>query len=343
MSFTIKRGTNISHWLSQSKQRGAARGAFFTQADVQCIVAMGVGGQPFDHLRIPIDEEQMWDNAGHKEAEAFALLDDALDWCAAAGLRAVVDLHILRTHYFLDESDPPLFADPAEEARFAGLWQQLSDRLGQRANDMVAYELLNEAVARNPQDWNRVAMSAYRAIREREPERTIILGSNWFNQYHTFPKLTVPPDDPNIILTFHYYSPMFITHYTAPWWAVGGTYDGPIQYPGQPVPDENLAGLSAELLANMDEWNQPFDRSAIIANLTEPLAVNERTGLPLYCGEFGCFDRTPDPIRIAWFKDILAVFDAYDIGWATWDYKGSFGVVDRDSEETAIAPVLFGR
>jgi len=343
MSFTIKRGTNISHWLSQSKRRGTARREFFTQDDVQRLTKMGEGGQPFDHLRIPIDEEQMWDDAGNQESEAFALLDNALDWCEAAGLRAVVDLHILHTHYFLDETDPPLFADPAEEARFAGLWQQLSEHLSGRSTDLVAYELLNEAVARNPEDWNRVAMAAYRAIREREPERAVVLGSNWFNQYQTFPNLTVPPDDPNLILTFHYYLPMFVTHYTAPWWAVGGTYDGPIQYPGKPIADENLAGLSDELLANIDEWNAPFGKETIVEHLQEPLAVSARTGLPLYCGEFGCIDRAPDPIRVAWFKDILAVFDEHDIGWANWEYKGEFGIVGHAGEDTAIAPVLTGR
>jgi endoglucanase len=336
MTFTIGRGTNISHWLSQSKQRGEARRAYFTQADVQQLATMGL-----DHLRIPIDEEQMWDEAGHKDAEAFALLDAALDWCADAGLRAIVDLHILRTHYFLDESDPPLFADPTEAARFAWLWRQLSEHLGHRPTDMVAYELLNEAVARDPEDWNRVALAGYNAVRATEPARTIVLGSNWFNQHHTFLKLAVPPDDPNMILTFHYYFPMFITHYTAPWWAIGGTYNGPVHYPGQPIADKDLASLSAELLARMDEWNQPFDRSTIVADLAQPFAVRERTGLPLYCGEFGCFDRTPDPLRIAWFEDILSVFAEYDIAWANWDYKGSFGIVDHAGNPTAIAPVLF--
>ena len=337
MPLTTQRGTNISHWLSQSQRRGADRQAYFTQDDVRRLAGMRL-----DHLRIPIDEEQMWDEAGQKDTEAFALLDAALDWCEAAGLRAVVDLHLLRTHHFLDASDPPLFADPAEETRFAGLWRQLSDHLGRHATDQVAYELLNEAVARNPEDWNRVALAAYRAIREQEPTRTIVLGSNWFNQHHTFLKLSIPPDDHNMILTFHYYFPMFITHYTAPWWTVGGTYTGPIHYPGRPIADEDLIGLREELLSHMGEWNRPFNRSTIVADLAQPFAVRERTGLPLYCGEFGCFDRTPDPLRVAWFKDILSIFKEHDIAWANWDYKGAFGVVGHDGKETAIAPVLIG-
>ena len=34
----------------------------------------------FDHIRLPIDEMQMWNEAGKKEPEAFTLLHDAIKW-----------------------------------------------------------------------------------------------------------------------------------------------------------------------------------------------------------------------------------------------------------------------
>ena len=345
MSFTLSRGTNISHWLSQSKQRGAARAAWFTKKDVQYIAglrgpagARGLGGG-FDHLRIPIDEEQMWDDQGRKEAEAFDLLDAALDWCAEAGLRAIVDLHILRSHYFNDREEQRLYTDPAEEARFASLWRDLSAHLQGRSNDWVAYELLNEAVASDPEDWNRVAMAAFAAVREREPERTIVLGSNRWNQHHTFGQLRVP-DDRHILLTYHYYFPMLITHHQARWWHEGGAYAGPIHYPGTPIAPEDLEGLDEAFLERVGEWNVPFDRSQMVADLAQPLAVRARTGLPLYCGEFGCYEKTPQAIRLAWYHDIMQTFKEHDIAWANWDYKGLFGIVTVDGRDTGIAGVL---
>ena len=54
-TFRLKRGTNISHWLSQSTRRGKNRAAFFTEKDVTFIASHG-----FDHIRIPVDEEQLW-------------------------------------------------------------------------------------------------------------------------------------------------------------------------------------------------------------------------------------------------------------------------------------------
>ncbi|MBN1936017.1 MAG: cellulase family glycosylhydrolase [Anaerolineae bacterium] len=333
MSFTLKRGTNISHWLSQSRQRGAARRAWFTEKDVQHIAGLG-----FDHLRLPIDEEQMWDEAGNPEAEAFDLLDAALDWAEKAGLRIVVDLHILRSHYFNDREEPRLYRDPAEQEKFCALWRSLSARLRGRDNDLVAYELLNEAVARDPEDWNRVARKAFDAVRALEPERTLVLGSNMFGSYDTFDVLAVP-DDPHCILTYHYYHPMLVTHYRARWWD-GGVYDGPLHYPGLQVAPEDVTRLAPELQAKMAAWNRPFDRSTMVAHLAKPLAVRERSGLPLYCGEFGVYYQTPSVLRLAWYRDMMQTLNEHDIAWANWDYKGSFGIVTPDGQDTGIARVL---
>jgi len=73
--FEIRRGVNISHWLSQSGRRGEERRGWFTEKDVKLIASLG-----FDHIGLPVDEEQLWDGAGKKEAEAFELLYKAIGW-----------------------------------------------------------------------------------------------------------------------------------------------------------------------------------------------------------------------------------------------------------------------
>ena len=121
--FELIRGVNISHWLSQSNVRGEARAAYFTEKDVAYIASEG-----FDHLRIPIDEEQMFYEDGKKDTEAFALLHNALDWCRKYDLRAVVDLHILRSHHFNAKSRP-LFTDAkAQESLYECGREKISER-----------------------------------------------------------------------------------------------------------------------------------------------------------------------------------------------------------------------
>ena len=333
MEFAVKKGTNISHWLSQSTVRGEKRREFFTERDVEKIASMG-----FDHIRMPIDEEQMWDEAGGRDNEAFELLANALNWADRHGLKIIVDLHILRSHYFNDKTEPRLYSDPAEQRRFVDLWLDLSRFMHERSVRNVAYEFLNEAVARDHEKWNELSGMVFAALREVEPERVFVLGSNNFNSVHTYDALRVPKDD-NLILTFHYYHPMLVTHYQARWWD-GGEYAGPVTYPGSPIPADHFATLDDQTKAKLKNQNLPFDREVMRSEIAKPVTVARRHGYPIYCGEFGCYNKTPEPLRDAWYRDVLAVFDEYSVGWANWDYKGHFGIVDHDRAETPVATYL---
>ena len=323
--FTIKRGTNISHWLSQSDARGEARKAYFTKDDVKFLAGLG-----FDHLRIPIDEEQMWDENNEQEAEAFQLLNNALDWCAEYNLRAIVDLHILRSHHF-NEGTKPLWTEPAAQERFLQCWRELSAAMIDRPNSMVAYELMNEPVADDHEDWNRLVAKAAAVVRENEPERKLVIGSNRWQGVETFKYLKVPENDKNIILSFHMYHPMALTHYKAGWSQIGG-YTGPVQYPGVPVAEEDQKGLPPEVLEAINWQNEEHNRARFVELIQEPLAVAKKYGLPLYCGEWGCLDTAPAKDRLQWFSDVRSVFEENNIAWTTWDYKGGFGIRSSDGK-----------
>ena len=330
----LKRGTNISHWLSQSKERGAVRRARFTHDDVKRLAALGL-----THLRLPVDEEQLWSLDNQPDAEAFDLLDQAIDWIFDAGMNAVIDLHILRSHHF-NTAEKSLFADPAAAERFAQCWRDLSARFHARPNNRLAYELMNEAVAEDPADWNRVLRVPYNALRELEPKRSIVIGSNMWNQCYQYAFLDVPANDPNIILTFHYYDPMLVTHYRAPWTPDSAIYEGPIQYPGLPVAQEVFNELPLEVQRRCARYNNFTSPDAMRAALLWPLAVRARTGLPLYCGEFGVYSRAPADIRRAWSIDFRRVLEEFDISWANWDFRGDFGLYDKQNNETVVLDAL---
>jgi endoglucanase len=333
-TMNLRRGTNISHWLSQSKRRGDERRSFFTRKDVRRIADYG-----FDHVRLPIDEEQMFTPELGKETEAFDLMDAALDWCDAAGLAVIVDLHILRSHHFLD-ADPPLYTDKREAERFAEIWRRLAAHLRGRDESRVAFELMNEPVAKNHDDWNRVAMVALAAIRESQPTRTVVLGSNRWSHCDTFDALRVPAD-PNLILTFHFYNPMLLTHYRASWCDTK-RYEGPVSYPGWQVDPSTVDALPEPAQSVVRRHNRDYGRDAMTRDLSKPLAVRARTNLPLYCGEFGCVDTAPLDARLRWYRDLVSVFDEHDIAWSNWDWKGSFGIVDAERRDTGIAAAVLG-
>lgn len=331
----INKGTNISHWLSQSDRRGMERKAYFTREDIMRIADFG-----FDHIRLPVDEVQMWSDDGKAENEAFDLLNEAIYWGDREKLKVVVDLHILRTHYFNDKEEPRLFTDSSESQRFVNLWKDLSSRIREWPVEKVAYELLNEPVARDPQSWNRVGNEVFAVLRNKEPSRTILFGSNWFSQVQFFDCLELPKDD-NLIMTFHYYFPMILTHYRASWWE-GKDYEGPVNYPGYPVEKEVLDNLKAPLREKVKSWNKYYDRNVIIEDLGQPLAKRNKTGNPLYCGEFGCIKDAPEISRINWYRDMVSIFKELDIAFANWDYRGSFGILTEDRVDTGIAAIIIG-
>lgn len=331
-TFDIHRGVNVSHWLSQSKTRGEDRAAYFTEKEIKAVAQAG-----FDHIRIPIDEEQMWDEEGKKEAEAFTLLHQALETMAKHKLKAIVDLHIIRSHHFLDK-EPALFSDPAEQEKFGNLWVQLSDELSKYPNDQVAYELLNESVAQDHEDWNTVYRVAYDKVRENEPERVIFIGPNRWQNARNFPYLKIPEGDPNIVLSFHFYTPMPISHYGASWTNIKD-YKGPVHYPGISINPSDTIDMSEEVRDQVRQYTREVMNKEKLESLMKvAIEKSKELNLQLYCGEFGSYGISiPEDIRFRWFKDIVSILEKHEIDWAAWDLKSNgFGVFKSEDLSLAI-------
>lgn len=324
--FEIRTGVNVSHWLSQSKKRGEERKNYIIKADFDTIAQAG-----FDHVRIPIDEEQMWDEEGNKEKEAFGLLHNAIKWALEANLRVIVDLHIIRSHHFIAESNL-LWTDPAEQKKLLDLWRQLSEELKQYPTNMVAYEILNEAVADDPEDWNKLIEKVITDIRKKEPDRKIVVGSNMWQIAATFPDLKIPENEKNIILSFHIYDPMALTHHLAPWAPIA-EYKGEVNYPGQIVDTSHYKELSEKTVATMREYaNGYFTKDTLAKIMTPAIETAKEKNLPLFCGEFGIYPTIPEEMALKWYKDICDIFNSNNIAYCHWCYKGDFPVVDENSK-----------
>lgn len=320
-SFEIKRGTNIAHWLSQSDRRGEERAKFITEKDIRFIDSVG-----FDHIRLPIDEEQMWDETGKRNDDAFILLNNCLDWCQKAGLRVIVDLHILRSHHFNAEVKP-LWSDPAEQDKLIGFWKDLSGVMKDCPVAMVAYEIMNEPVADDPEEWNVLLARVVDSIRTWEPTRVLVIGSNRWQSAATFDQLKVPQNDTNIVLSYHFYEPFFLTHYHAGWTNLKD-FNGEVNYPGQIV-----------LNSKIPEHLRVYNRDTLVRMMERPLKTAATLKLQLYCGEFGIFNNFFPSSKLAWYKDMISIFEEYKVAYANWNYKsGAFGIVDDNG--SPVQPYL---
>ena len=331
-NFKIKRGTNVSHWLSQSEARGEMRRLHIQEEDFERLERLG-----FDFVRIPIDEVQFWDEKGNKLPEAWTLLTNALNWAGKHHLRAIVDLHIIRSHYFnaVNEggsSANTLFTSEKAQQDLINLWYQLSDALKGYSNDWVAYEFMNEPVADDHEQWNQLVAKVHKAIRAREPQRTLVVGSNRWQGYETMKYLKVPQGDKNIVLSFHYYNPMLLTHYTA-WWTPIGKYKGKIHYPGIMVTKEDFDAAPADIKAELEPYTrQVWDINKIREDFRDAIAFAKKYGLQLFCGEWGIYENTDRELGYQWTKDMLTVFNEFNIAWTTWCYDADFGFWDQQHD-----------
>ena len=279
-NFRIKRGTNVSHWLSQSEQRGEARRLHIQEDDFARLSELG-----FDFVRIPIDEEQFWDEKGNKLPEAWDLLN---------------------------------------------LWRQLSAFLKDRSCDWVAYEFMNEPVAPEHEQWNKLVAKVHKALRALEPQRTLVVGSNMWQGHETMKYLKVPEGDKNIVLSFHYYNPMLLTHYGAWWSPLCAAYKGKIHYPGVLVSKEDFDAAPAEIKDQLKPFTeQVWNIDKIREQFKDAIEAAKKYDLQLFCGEWGVYEPVDREIAYNWYRDVLTVFDEFNIAWTTWCYDADFGFWDQ--------------
>ena len=338
--FRIKRGTNLSHWLSQSEERGEARRTHIQEDDFARLDSLG-----FDFVRIPIDEVQFWDEEGNKLPEAWQLLTQALDWSVKHHLRAIVDLHIIRSHYFNavnegQEDANTLFTSEKAQQDLINLWYQLSEALKGYSNDSVAYEFMNEPVAPEHEQWNQLVAKVHAALRKVEPKRTLVIGSNLWQGYQTIKYLRVPENDKNIVLSFHYYNPMILTHYGA-WWTPIGKYKGKVNYPGILVSKEDYEAAPDSLKPELEPYlTQEYNIDKIRADFKDAIEAAKKYNLQLFCGEWGVYEPVDRNLAYAWTKDMLKVFDEFNIAWTTWCYDADFGFWDQKKHDFKDKPLV---
>lgn len=324
--FIIQRGINLSHWLSQDFG-WAPRGVWITENDIRYIAHAG-----FDHVRLPVDEKELWHPNGQLNSGEFQRLLRAIEWCRVAGLRVIVDLHTVNSHHFNAANEGgsnTLWSDEKAQDRFVDLWRDLSARLKQLPVSQVAYEILNEPVADHDADWNKLVAKALKVIRAVEPDRVLVIGANKWQQPSKLPALELPAGDKNIILSVHSYSPMLFTHHRADWIPFKD-FKGPVSYPGPVVGAEALANLRKnpgirDLVGDAgDQWGPEKLRE----HFTPAVQHARKLGLQLYCGEFGCLPTVSRADRLAYYRDIVAVMQSEGMAYANWEYKGDFGLLE---------------
>jgi aryl-phospho-beta-D-glucosidase BglC (GH1 family) len=68
----------------------------------------------------------------------------------------------------------------------------------------------------------------------------------------------------------------------------------------------------------------PFD------SYRKNLAIAKENQIPFMVQEFGVYNKTPHDITIGFLTDLSKFFHDNNIGWALWNFSGSFGIINSD-------------
>jgi endoglucanase len=327
----IRHGINLSEWFAQVyDSKGYTKEHFqnwTTATDIALIKSAG-----FDHVRLSVNPQPMMDSSrrpGGRD-EYLGYLDAAVKMILDAGLAVEIDMH----------PDSDFKAKLAKEddfvERFSDFWYMVAQHYSSWDSDRIFFEILNEPEMRDPYRWYGVEAKLAAAIRRGAPSNTIIAaGARWDDDDDLV--FLEPLPDPNVVYVFHFYEPHIFTHQGATWGAYYWKWLKGLHYPSSPENAAQVATLVPEARDRMqvirygqDHW----DASRVEAEVNQVSDWARRRSVPLICNEFGVYRTFSDPQdRARWLTDVRTTLERHNIGWAMWDYSGSFGMVtNRDTK-----------
>ncbi|MDD3359164.1 MAG: cellulase family glycosylhydrolase [Parabacteroides sp.] len=210
--------------------------------------------------------------------------------------------------------------DEAQEALYAH-WEMWAKRYKGISSKLLSFDLLNEPCA--PVDMNdqytqkppvdgaiykQVAEGCLRVIKEQNKSRLVIADGNGGGSL-VVPELTDLP----LAQSCRGYYPHYISHYRASWvWK--NLDDSPaVEWPG---------------VINGETFNRE-----VLQTFYKPWLDLVKSGVGVHCGECGCFRETPHDVFLRWFEDQLSIFTEHQIGYALWNFRGDFGVLDSKRKD----------
>jgi aryl-phospho-beta-D-glucosidase BglC (GH1 family) len=211
-----------------------------------------------------------------------------------------------------------VYKDQATLDAFAHQWAYFAKRYKGIPNEDLSFNLVNEpldletaklalAGSTRPSaaDYVRVVRATIAAIRAEDPNRVIV--TDGYNVGRDeIPELY----DTKIIQSCHDYFPVQLTHYHNPWARPAGD--------NLPLPTWPLKDASGAVIVSKQTLIDKF----------APWAEPAKQGVPIHFGEMGCDKNTPPDVVNAWFSDSLDVICGLHSGWALWNFRGPFGIVD---------------
>ena len=188
-------------------------------------------------------------------------------------------------------------------------WGYFAKRYKGIPSERLSFDLLNEPSDIAEETYVRVVKRLVEAIRAEDPQRLIIAdGLRWGTA--PVPGLA----GQGIAQSTRGYEPMQISHFKANWIHGSDTWPEPTW----PLKKEQKVISDKEILRQ---------------TRIEPWKVLEAKGVGIHVGEWGAFNHTPHKVALSWMRDCLDLWKQAGWGWALWNLRGGFGVLDSQRQD----------
>ena len=277
----------------------------------------------FDFVRLPMDYwlwiDSDWpttkklkpDDVFKIRESTLDLIDQSVERCRKHGLHIQLNFHRAPGYCINDPEREPfvLWRDELAQKAFVTHWEMFAKRYRGIPNEVLSFNLVNEAPGpregyMTADDYCRIMKQAVDAIRAVSPDRLIF--ADGLSVGTRVAECLIPT---GIAQSVHAYHPAQISHYRASW------VDRDSSFPTPTWPLRNPDGTVRMGREHLEKYFAPWGEL-------------RRNGIGVHCGETGCFNKTPYEVFLAWMEDVLDILKSHDIGYALWNFRGSFGVLD---------------
>ena len=280
----------------------------FQQRDFEWIAELG-----FNFVRLPMDyrcwtEPSNWSLLRQSVLEE---IDQVMRWAEQYQIHICVAFHRAPGYSVTPPAEPKSLWNNDEAQYVCGVhWSNFARRYRGVPSKLLSFNLVNEPPPIDPAVYRRVAQRLVDVIRKEDDKRLVIAdGSNWG---------TSPPGELvglNVAAATRGYEPMRLTHYHAEW--IGGAD----KWPAPTYATSGAAGAA--------------ERNTAMQQEVVPWQALQQKGVGVMVGEFGAYNRTPHAVTLAWMRDRLQMWRDAGWGWALWNFRGPFGIIDSGRADVA--------
>ncbi len=289
------------------------RGHHFVESDFAWMQEWG-----FNFARLPMSY-WAWSSPSkwmEIDEQALAPIDQALEWGRQYGIHLNFNFHRIPGYCVNGREQEPeqLFDSPRDSMQRALAaathhWRYFAERYRSVPPARLSFDLFNEPPFMSDQSrYVEIARALIGAIREISPDRLIFADGADIGQTPVLALI-----DEGIVQSTRGYLPKMISHYTATW-----------------VPKQEFESFEKPRWPMVDARGVTWDRAKLRQELIVKWQPLVDRGAPVHVGEWGCLNHTPHDAALGWMTDLLALWREAGWGWAMWNLRGGFGIVDSE-------------